>query len=70
MSQDPHTLSFAELLDPEGAHFPTCCKSGFWVSYNTHLRDPMKLFVNRRASRPEQLVNEKIARSKRRFTKR
>jgi hypothetical protein len=65
-----NVLNFAELLDPEGAHFPTCCTSGFWVSYNTHLRDPMKLFVRRTEESPETLVNRKLARSKKRFTKR
>jgi len=57
-------LNFTDLIDADGADFPRCCESGYWMSYNTHLRDPMRSMVSKPAQRPESLVKREIARAK------
>ena len=58
-------LNFTDHIDADGADFPRCCESGYWMSYNTHLRDPMRTMAsNKPAQRPESLVKREIATAK------
>lgn len=42
------TLNFTSYLNAYGAEFPQCCVSGYWMVYNTHLRDPSKPLISNR----------------------
>lgn len=59
-----HKLSFAEFLNPDGAEFPYCCRSGFWMTYNTRLRDPARVFDAPNREPPEACVRKELARAK------
>jgi hypothetical protein len=66
MTSDPK-LSFTEFLNPDGAEFPQCCRSGFWMTYNTHLRDPARFYAPR--TRSKVIVQKELSRVKRKSSK-
>ena len=59
-----NALSFIDFLNPNGAEFPYCCLSGFYMTYNTSLRDPFKWLFSEDAEAPEKIVQKEISRSK------
>lgn len=64
-------LNFVSFLSPEAAEFPYCCASGFLMSYNTHLRDPVRGYREILShSSPEEAVRKALAREKKRKNKR
>jgi len=57
-------LNFTHYRVDGGSEFPQCCLSGYYMSYNTHLRDPMRDLSSAPIEAPEVALVQGLAAEK------